>query len=315
MDRSSPFFGQVELLIRALPHVAKQECFALKGGTAINLFVRELPRLSVDIDLVYLPLEAREKALPAIGEALGKIKADIEAAMPGATVQATRIGDTDSQRLTLSDSGHRIKIELSPVLRGTVWPVEWREVREKVEKTFGYAGIQVVSIRDLYAGKICAALDRQHPRDLFDVKQLFENEGIDRDIIKTFLVYLISHGRPMSELLSPVRRDIGNLFETEFREMTDEPISLEELLKTRERLIAHIHASLTDQDRAFLLSVKAGTPDWSLIDLEGINELPAVKWKLINLSRMREDRHAAALRRLEQVLEEGDKHEEPEGSD
>ncbi len=305
MDRTNPFFGQVELLVRVLPSVAKQECFALKGGTAINLFVHDLPRLSVDIDLVYLPLDARDTALPAIGKALDAIKADIEGTIPGATIQATNLRDTDSQRLTLSVGGNKIKIELSPVLRGTVWPVEPRAVVEMVESTFGYAEMQVVSIKDLYAGKICAALDRQHPRDLFDVKQLFENEGIDRDLFKTFLVYLISHGRPMSELLSPTRKDISKLFETEFREMTEEPVSLDDLLEVRERLIAHVQKAFTDKDRAFLLSVKSREPDWSLLELEGVEDLPAVKWKLINLNRMKTERHEEAVSRLKTVLEQG----------
>lgn len=140
--------------------------------------------------------EARDAALPAISKALDAIKADIEAAIPSVTIQATNPKVTDSLRLTVRAGGAQIKIELSPVLRGTVWPAEPRGVVRKVEDIFGYAEIQVVSIRDLYAGKICAALDRQHPRDLFDIKQLFENEGIDRELFKTFLVYLISHGRP-----------------------------------------------------------------------------------------------------------------------
>ena len=190
------------------------------------------------------------------------------------------------------------------MLRGAVWPVETREVVEMVESTFGYAEMQVVSIQDLYAGKICAALDRQHPRDLFDVKQLFENEGIDRDLFKTFLVYLISHGRPMSELLSPTRKDISKIFETEFREMTEEPVTLDDLLETRERLIEHVQQALTDQDRAFLLSVKSREPDWSLLELEGVEDLPAVQWKLINLNRMSAERHEDAVSRLKTVLEQ-----------
>jgi predicted nucleotidyltransferase component of viral defense system len=305
MDRRNPYFGRVELLVRALPSVAKQTCFALKGGTAINLFVRDLPRLSVDIDLAYLPREGRDTALPAIRKALDSIRADIKTVIPGAKILATNPADTDSLRLTLNAHGNQIKIELSPVLRGTVWPVERRAVTEKVESTFGYTEMQVLSMNDLYAGKICAALDRQHPRDLFDVKQLLENEGIDRDLFRTFLVYLISHERPMTELLSPARKDISRLFETEFREMTETPVTVDDLHETREKLIAHIHAALTSEDRAFLLSVKSRKPDWSLLGLDGIANLPAVKWKLVNLDRMNPERHKDALKRLEMILEKG----------
>ena len=77
---------QVELLLAVLPEVAKEPCFALHGGTAINLFVRDLPRLSVDIDLTYVPIEDRETSLRKIGEALERIKKGIERVIPGVRV-------------------------------------------------------------------------------------------------------------------------------------------------------------------------------------------------------------------------------------
>lgn len=60
------YMRQVELLVRTLPYIARHEAFALKGGTAINLFYREMPRLSVDIDLTYVPIEDRETTLKGI---------------------------------------------------------------------------------------------------------------------------------------------------------------------------------------------------------------------------------------------------------
>lgn len=302
MNRDSRFFGQVSLLVRMLPFVAKQECFALKGGTAINLFVRNLPRLSVDIDLTYLPIKPRNESLKEIDTALDNIKIDIKAAIPKIKIQATNPKDTDSKRLTVSLDDSQMKIELSPVLRGTVWPVEETAVVANVEDLFGYATIQMVSLNDLYAGKICAALDRQHPRDLYDIKLLLENEGISRDLFRTFLVYLISHGRPIAELLSPTLKDISAAFDSEFNGMTQEPVALDDLLETRQQLIAEVHGALTDADRAFLLSVKKCEPDWSLLGLEDIQNLPAIKWKLVNLERMDDTKRTAALLRLESVL-------------
>jgi hypothetical protein len=66
MTYSDTYRRQVELLIRTLPHIADESCFALKGGTAINLFIRDMPRLSVDIDLTYLPIARRrfQKSIP-----------------------------------------------------------------------------------------------------------------------------------------------------------------------------------------------------------------------------------------------------------
>jgi predicted nucleotidyltransferase component of viral defense system len=303
MDRSNPYFRQVALLVRALPDIARQKCFALKGGTAINLFVRHLPRLSVDIDLVYLPLSNRDEALSEIRQALSHIERDLKARIPGLGIQATNPKATDSQRLTLRLGGSQIKIELSPVLRGTVWPVRDLAVCSEVEETFGFAEMPVVSFNDLYAGKICAALDRQHPRDLFDIKLLLENEGIDRDLWKTFLVYLISHGRPMSELLSPTRKDIRAVYEAEFKDMTSEPVALDDLLAAREKLVETLRGALIEDNRRFLLSVKNREPDWSLLDLKGVEALPAVRWKLQNLGRMSAAKHKEAFDRLMEVLE------------
>jgi predicted nucleotidyltransferase component of viral defense system len=302
MDRTNPYFHQVALLVRTLPDIAKQTCFALKGGTAINLFVRNLPRLSVDIDLVYLPLSGRDEALAEIHSSLGQIERDLKVRIPGLSVLATNPKATDSQRLTLRLDGSQVKIELSPVLRGTVWPTRNLAVCPEVEETFGFAEVPIVSFNDLYAGKICAAIDRQHPRDLFDIKLLLANEGIDRDLYKTFLVYLISHRRPMAELLSPTRKNIRATYEAEFKEMTAEPVPLEDLVNAREQLIETLHSALTEADSKFLLSVKNREPDWRLLDLKGINALPAVQWKLQNLARMDAAKHRLAFVQLEKVL-------------
>jgi len=66
----NPYYQQVVLLLDVLPIVGQETCFALKGGTAINLFVRNLPRLSVDIDLTYLPVQDRTTSLREVGSAL-----------------------------------------------------------------------------------------------------------------------------------------------------------------------------------------------------------------------------------------------------
>lgn len=302
MDKKSKYYRQVQLLTRVLPLVAEEKCFALKGGTAINLFIRDLPRLSVDIDLVYLPMDDRDTALANIRAALNRIADAIVEAMPNIKIQKSFESQADALRLIVRQGDVQIKIELSPVLRGSVFPEDIREVTRNVEDQFGYIAMQVLSIPDLYAGKICAALDRQHPRDLFDVKFLFENEGLSDDLRKTFLVYLISHNRTMAELLSPSRKDIRAAYENEFANMTQMDVSLDELEAVRERLIVDLNAALTDQEKQFLLSFKSLTPDWSLLDLQGVGKLPAVRWKMLNLGKMKKEKHAEALKNLKDVL-------------
>jgi predicted nucleotidyltransferase component of viral defense system len=302
MDRNSIYFRQVQLVVRILPLVAKEECFALKGGTAINLFVRDLPRLSVDIDLIYLPLDDRATAISNVRMALTRIAKDIEATIPDSKTWAA-YENSEALRLIVRQKDITIKIELSPVMRGSVFPAVAMEVTEQVEAEFGYAEIPVLTLPDLYAGKICAALDRQHPRDLFDVKLLLENEGLGDELRKVFLVYLISHNRPISEVIAPNRIDIRSIFEGEFLNMTRIPVTIEELEDVRERLIKAIHTGLTDEEKQFLLSFKAKSPEWALLGIEGIDQLPAVKWKMLNLKKMQKEKHERALQALKGALD------------
>jgi len=302
MDRTGSYYKQVQLLLQLLPLIAEEDCFALKGGTAINLFVRDLPRLSVDIDLVYLPMNNRQEALDDITRALTRIAQRIKKAISDVEIVESFKSKPDALRLVVSRKEVKIKIELSPVLRGTVFAPEIRDVCQKVEDEFGYAEMTVVAVSDLYAGKICAALDRQHPRDLYDVKYLLDHEGLTDDTRQALLVYLISHPRPISELLSPTRKDIKQLYDGEFLQMEEEHVSLDELELTREHLIHIVNAGLTEKEKLFLLSFKGKAPDWNLLNLKGIENLPAVNWKLINLKNMKKDKHKIAYDKLQQVL-------------
>ncbi|MFT6217295.1 MAG: putative nucleotidyltransferase component of viral defense system [Cycloclasticus pugetii] len=302
MDRNSIYYKQVQLLMQVLPFVAKQECFALKGGTAINLFVREFPRLSVDIDLVYLSVKGRDDALQEICAALDAISADLKAAFKGVELTEAYKSKRDALRLIVGRNGVQIKVELSPVLRGTVYEPKMMEVCAAVEDEFGYAEVPVVALADLYAGKICAALDRQHPRDLFDVKWLLENEGLTDEIRKALIIYLSSHNRPMAELLRPQFKDIAAIYAGEFANMAETDVPLEELVAVRKHLVELIHQGLTDSEKSFLLSFKNREPDWALLELDAVSELPAIKWKQINLAKMPDDKHKLALEKLKEVL-------------
>ncbi len=118
-----------------------------------------------------------------------------------------------------------------------------------------------VSHADLYGGKICAALDRQHPRDLFDIKLLLENEGITAEVRKAFVVYLASHNRPIHEVLKPNFLDIQAIYKSDFEGMTEDNVSLIDLINTRKQLVEILNSQLTDNDRQFLLSLKMGEPE------------------------------------------------------
>lgn len=304
IDANSRYAKQVQLLVRVLPLVDTEKCFALKGGTAINMFYRSLPRLSVDIDLLYIPMDDREKALQNIRAALSRISKLIVKTIPGSRVQDTH-EQSEALRLIVSHGDVRIKVELSPVIRGSVFPEERMEVTEEVEREFGYVEMQLASFPDLYAGKLCVALDRQHPRDLFDVKFLLENEGLTDDLRKTFLVFLISHQRPMSELLAPNRKDISEIYVSEFMQMAQVHVPLEQLEQARENLITQINTDMTPNERNFLLSFKNRKPDWSLLEIQNsdvVSNLPSVQWKMINLNKLPIQKHKEAYEKLKNIL-------------
>jgi predicted nucleotidyltransferase component of viral defense system len=281
MPASEVYRRQAALLVSVLPFVAAESCFALKGGTAINLFVRDMPRLSADIDLTYLPIAGRAASLTEIDAAMRRIADAIRRGFPGGFVrQSTLRLENCVTKLLVRANGVQIKIEVTPVLRGCVYEPIVKPVSAAVEDRFGFAEILVVSFADLYAGKIVAALDRQHPRDLFDVRDLLANEGVSNELRKAFIVYLLSHDRPMGEVLAPMRLDIAVEFARGLDGMTEKPVTLDELLQAREDLVANIVGQMPSDHRHFLISIKRGEPDWDLLDLPGARALPAVRWRL-----------------------------------
>lgn len=302
--KNSRFFNEAKLMLDVLPSVAEEACFGLKGGTAINFFLRDMPRLSVDIDLTYLPIEDRNTSLAGITNGLKAIASRIHQANPSLQVQEGKLKNTPSvTKLYVSNQQAQIKVEPNLVLRGTLFPTEKLRLRPKVEELFETSvKMVVVSKADIYGGKICAALDRQHPRDLFDIKILLENEGITDEIRKGFIIYLAGHDETMSQLLAPSAKDIERIFAEEFAEMSTEPVTLDELLKTRSILIAMLKKELTQNERKFLLSIKEGAPQWDLLGVPGIEKLPAIQWKLANIKKMKPDHHRKSVERLKTIL-------------
>lgn len=230
-----------------MPHVANEDCFALKGGTTINLFIRDMPRLSVDIDLTYLPIAGRPASLAAIDSALKRIAESIR--QSDSNIQITESAPSTQAEITKlivrARDRTQIKIEVTPVLRGCV-----------------------------YEPRIIAALDRQHPRDLFDVHLLLESEGISDDLRAALIAYLISHDHSPHSLLDPVLRDISQDFEQNFVGMTDEAIALDTLLDARDRLIADVTSNMPDHHKEFLVSFYSRNPDWELLGLQASPTFP-----------------------------------------
>jgi Nucleotidyl transferase AbiEii toxin, Type IV TA system len=280
------YIDAVRLLLEVAPEVFREPVFALKGGTAINLFLHDMPRLSVDLDLVYTDHRtARDEALQRIGSALTAASTMLESR----GIRCERGSSTEEVKLFVERDRVRVKIEVNHVFRGTVLPVVSRPLSENGQNTF-FTDIELPVLHpdELYGSKLVAAMDRQHPRDLFDVLELFARDGLSHGIAECFVSYLAGHNRPVHEVLFANPIDIARAYANEFAGMTMEPLDLDELLQVRTRLFSELPSALTANHRDFLMSLVQCEPDWSLVSCLHLQDMPAIRWKLTNLQRLRE---------------------------
>lgn len=305
MDRR--YRETVQLLLDVAPFIFRGSEFAMKGGTAINLFHRDMPRLSVDIDVVYVRVDQpREEALNAISQALNQAASDLE--RRGFSVRrqaATGMGDI---KLFVRQGFSEVKIEVNPVGRGTLHPARVAELRPLAAQAFKRSlKLPVLAPEELYGSKLVAAMDRQHPRDWFDCLLLRQNEGLTTEIRQAFVAYVAAHNRPINEILTPNPQPLGHIYNSDFVGMTRDDIDLEVLEETRDWLFRALPASLTRDERDFLLGLKAGEPDWGLLPFPALQHMPAVKWKLQNIRKLKQSnprKHAALLAILQEKLKQ-----------
>src|SRR3990167_2461763 len=299
------YISQVNLLLNCLPALREQNIFALKGGTAINFFIRDLPRLSVDIDLTFLKCTDRNSAISEIEDGLRSLSQSILQKNPRYKIKELKTQEGILQKLLVIDHDTTIKIEPNFIMRGTLLEPEKMNLKKYVEEEFAFnvKDIPVLAQSEIYAGKICAALSRQHPRDFFDVKELLSNEGITDNIRQAFVVYLVCSPRPIHELLNPNLIDISAIYKNEFLNMAKKEVLLNALLETRKTLIKTIQKNLSSDERNFILSIKSGNPDYTLLPFKNIDKLPAVQWKLINIKKMDKKKYAIMLEKLKSILE------------
>ncbi len=280
----------VRLLLNIAPDVFDNDIFAMKGGTAINLFLRDMPRLSVDIDVVYRPWQTpRDQALQDINQELTAIAQRVERL--GVQTRLVRSKDLGDTKLIAENEASQVKVEVNVVFRGTVLPIERRPLSARTGDLFGVEfAVPVLAPDELYAGKLVAALDRQHPRDLFDVWQLFQTGGLTDAMVECFVVYLAGHNRPTHEVLFGNDKDITAEYERAFVGMTEVDCPLEALLETRTQLRQELPQRLSASHRQFLSGLARAEPDWSLLQCPHADQLPALRWKLANLATFQKRR-------------------------
>ena len=287
---------QVALLIRVMPRVFRIKDFAVHGGTAINLFHRNLPRYSVDIDVTYIPLEDRDTSLKKINSHLSTLKSAIEKAVPGIRV----IHKPDVWKLQCVKDGTTIKIEVNGTKRGILGDTEKIQLCERAKEEFGMTCFaNIVSWSQLYGGKIAAALSRQHPRDLFDCRGI--TSGDFQAVKSGFMLCLLGSDKPIIESLQPNPIDQRDALVNQFEGMTDEPFNYDDYQNSRTNLIEVVNNGFTDEDKEFLISFEQGNPDWSKCCAGDLSDYPSVRWKLMNIEKLKSKntaKHEEGIKKL-----------------
>ena len=276
------YLKKVELLLKILPFVTDEECFAIHGGTAINLFVKNLYRLSVDVDVTYIPLEDRSASIQHIDEALLRIADRVRHRFPDARVKPR----LDICKITCESRGCQVKIEVNQTKRGLVCgEAALLPLCEKAQSLFGVeVDARIVSMPQLYGGKISAALSRQHPRDLFDIKQM----DIPLADVKSGLIFcLLGSDRPIHESFAPSLIDQHEAMERQFSGMSEMPFSYDDFEATRAKLVRDVNSVMTEEDRRFLIAFEELSLDWESSPYPSFRDYPSVKWKIQNLQRLK----------------------------
>lgn len=193
-----------------------------------------------------------------------------------------------------------MKVEVNEVFRGTLLPLQLRSLSPATEEEFAQAvTLPLLATAELYGSKLVAAMDRQHPRDLFDVLVLNNDTGLTPEIVDCFVAYLAGHNRPVHEVLMPRLHPLEATFANQFNGMTRDEVSLPSLEETRERLVQDLPRALTEQHRTFLLSLVQIQPRWDCLPFPHLQELPAIRWKLQNLAKLKGAKRAEQVERLQ----------------
>ena len=294
---------QVSLLIDILLEIAKEDNFALHGGTAINLFHLNMPRFSIDIDLTFIPFSNRRNDdLKEIMLSLDLIKRRLSTKFPSIKFEDEKRAKETLKLLCTKDNA-TVKVEVNQINRGLIAEPCTKIICSQAEEKFNrFCEIKTVSVGQLWGGKIIAALERQHPRDIFDVKNMLQKFSFTEEIKQGFLFFLLCGKRPIDEILNPNFINQKVIFESQFTGMTNEKFTYDEFEIIREKLILLLRKSLTDKEKDFLISFAAGNPNWIEFDY---SNYPGIKWKQLNIKKLKQEnpvKFCESLKKLEDIL-------------
>ena len=182
----------------------------------------------------------------------------------------------------------KVKIEVNHIFRGTLLPTQKAPLSPAGQNLFtAEIAVPMLATAEIYGSKLVATMDRQHPRDIFDVMKMYEKFGMDATFVDCFVAYLAGHNRPVHEVLFSADAPLETIYENHFRGMTSKEVSLEVLQQVRADMKRDLPRALTSSHKDFLLSLVKAEPQWALMPFPHLKDLPALKWKLANLAKLK----------------------------
>ena len=280
------------------PHLEGQ--LALKGGTALNLFVLSVPRLSVDIDLNYVGAASRKAML----EERPRIEAAIQAVLRREGFTVRRVpqehagGKWSFRYASAFGSSGRLELDLNFMHRVSLWPVVRMDSHPL--GSWRATGIPVVDLHELAAGKLAALLSRRKARDLFDTRLLLSTGALNPKRLRiAFVVYGAMNRKDWRTISSDdvavdVAELVNNLMPLLYigavSELGDAAVFGDALVSDCRRGLSAV-LPFTDAELAFLdLLLEEGTIDASLLTTdtllqERIEAQPLLAWKALHVRR------------------------------
>jgi predicted nucleotidyltransferase component of viral defense system len=288
MAYSETFLKPSKLMVECLSVLKDDGIFALKGGTAINYFYHGMPRLSVDIDLSYIKINTRAEALEEMKEGLEIYKNDLD--NKGFHTEFKGSVNEGNGKIFVSSNGVNIKIEPNYILRGTIYPTQMLRMVDEATKVFDITSkVRTLDYREIFAGKMAAFLDRQNPRDIFDMGEFRKAGHHIEEIMDAVVIYIAQDDGMISHILDPILQDKETEFNNHFKGMTIEPVEYGRLVEIRKEILDEFHKSLKKEHGEFLVSIMENKPQWGLLPFQGIEELSGIKWKMQNIPKMKEE--------------------------
>lgn len=274
----------------------------MKGGTALNFFWFDYPRLSVDLDLVYLPVSSRQTFLAETDHALQRIAARIRQTDPSMTVNFTRHPHSNTiSKLHCRQHNVEAKVEVALGQRQHVFPTVTGEFQPATVADLGPATTLLLSFPETCAGKCHAVLDRLHPRDLFDARTILNEADLTPKVRTAFIVDMLGQGKPIGEMLSPRLKVHGQDAWNSLGRLLPTPVDRQDLFQALADLKHQLVQHMPSHHRDFLQSFIRGHPDWSLLEIPSVRDFPAVRWRMQNLALVSPTRRQLLLDKLERV--------------